>query len=214
MTLCQSTHTSQGHKTQSSLSLFQSPSEGTPLPQATPQTIGSFPRNFHKHLPPGSFCDASCGCLPALQNAPPAIPQVPRIPPHILHPASHLHSWTCLTLPHSSSGFSIRLPTHFPSQGGSPHSSTPPKSFGSQALPTQVLGARPGPVRASDPGTPSPALRSHTCQGSPKFPPQRGGHTSSSGTPRHLALIPRVLNTAVFQSLLSKRSETHPSRAP
>lgn len=87
----------------------------------------------------------------------------------------------------------LHLPhyTHLRSQGHPPFSTPPNWSFCSQALPHMLLGHVLG----------TPFVQPRTCQGSPKFPPEPGGHTPSSWTPQEPPVMPGVRPQPSFGSL-------------
>lgn len=159
--------------------LVQTSSQGTSLSPNIPQSMGFFPRNLHKHISPQYPSEIfPHTAFPALQNAPPCHPPgTPRFLPAVPILGPIIFTLGMRGVPYSSSGLSTGQPAHTSRlETILPALHTPKLEFALSTcvdrLLRQVLA---GPL--FPPQGPFSALGSHTCQGSPKFPPQREGHT-------------------------------------
>lgn len=200
------------------LSLFQT-SQDTSLPESTPQTIGSFPRNFHEHLPPQDLSEMfPLAVFLLLQKGSPCHAPGPPIPLHCLHPTAPLHSWPSLTLPYSSSGV-LHLTSHTPpiSRRGPPRLHIP-KEFRLSVLFQHRLLAHVLPPFVLPTLGPLPCTRKPGLPGLPKV--SSSSERSHTFTPPHLP--PGDLAPHPWSPQHSRHSvppvqtlrNTHPSRAP
>lgn len=197
---CKQTHTSQGREIQPN----SSASNKLHL------RAHSSPKLLHKPWEPSAdtsslrvlrcFFNTACLLCKMLPCHPPGIPHCESCSP-ARGPLSP--RWPA---PHSSPEFSTRHPTHSSISRPSPPPRTPPHpsdwSFSSAALPYRLLeqvlalSTLPRPVPLP------PALHSHTCQGSPKFPPSLEGRT-------HI-FLPGPLEALLSSQVLIQPSSSSP----